>query len=226
MPETDTQMIRVVLVEDHVLLREALARTLATEHGFVIAGECDGVDDAIEAVSRNNVDIVLLDINLGSEQGGSFLSRAHAVGYTGKVLVVTAGISEREAGWLLNRGVSGICLKNEPVSELAQRIRDVVAGTEKMDRQSVKAVLEQVETLDPALHKPLTPREREVLRGICEGLSNKQIGARLGVSENTVKSFLQQLFEKMGVRTRAGLVALAIEQYWDQIDESSKARRN
>jgi len=213
-------------VEDHVLLREALARTLATEHGFVIAGECGDVDKAIEAVSRNDVDIVLLDINLGSEQGGSFLSRAHSVGYTGKVLVVTAGVSEREAAWLLNRGCAGICLKNEPVSELAQRIRDIVAGTGKMDRESVKAVLEQVETVDPSLHKPLTPREREVLRGVCHGLANKEIGARLNVSENTIKSFLQQLFEKLGVRTRAGLVATAIEQYWDQIDESPKARRN
>jgi two-component system nitrate/nitrite response regulator NarL len=212
------QPIRIVLVEDHTLLREALARTLAADPGFSIVGEFAGVDGAIEAVTRNQVDIVLLDINLGSEQGGSFLNRARTVGYSGKVLVVTAGISEREAAWLLNRGCSGICLKTEPLSQVAQRIRDIVAGTGKMDRESVKAVLGQVDGAEQNLLRPLTPREREVLRGVCEGLANKEIGVRLNVSENTVKSFVQQLFEKTGVRTRAGLVAAAIEQYWDQID--------
>lgn len=223
MPETRSS-IRVVLVEDHVLLREALARTLAVEHGFTIVAECGGVDDAVEAVTRNDVDIVLLDINLGSEQGGTFVGRARSAGYKGKTLVVTAGVSEREAAWLLNRGCAGICLKSEPVSQVAQRIRDVVAGTARMDRESVKAVLGQLDSMEQPVHKRLTPREREVLRGVCEGLANKEIGTRLNVTENTVKSFIQQLFEKTGVRTRAGLVAVAIEQYWDQLEQVKDER--
>ncbi|HUS05140.1 MAG TPA: response regulator transcription factor [Bryobacteraceae bacterium] len=211
--------IRIALVDDHALLREVLARTLAQEPGFVIAGECPGVPEALELVSRQAVDIVLLDINLGSEQGGSFLSRARVAGYRGKILVVTAGVSEREAAWLLKRGCSGIFLKSEAPSELIERIRGVMDGTSRMDAVSVKAVLSQLESGEH-IKKQLTPRECQVLRAVCEGLSNKAIADRLEVSDNTVKSFLQQLFLKIGVRTRAQLVAAAIEQYWDQLDRN------
>jgi DNA-binding NarL/FixJ family response regulator len=209
--------IRIVLLEDHTLLREVLARTLAAEPGFDVVGQCERVDQALELVRSGPVDIVLLDINLGVDQGGSFLTRARTTGFHGKVLVVTAGVSDREAAWLLKRGCSGIFLKSEPASSLVQRIRETVQGTGHMDPASVRAVLLQVGSGDPP-RKPLTPRECQVLRAVCEGLANKQIAERLGVTENSVKSFLQQLFEKTGVRTRAQLVAAAIEQYWDQLD--------
>lgn len=214
----DAGPIRIALLEDHVLLRDVLARSLATEPGFIVAGQCATVEDALELVSRIIVDIVLLDINLGAEQGGSFVTRARAGGFQGKVLVVTAGVSNREAVWLLKRGCAGVFLKQEPLSALVQRIRDVMSGV-------VSAVPEDVQQYPVAQvgardlpHRRLTRRERQVLRAVCEGLANKEIAERLGVSENTVKSFLQQLFEKTGVRTRAQLVAAAIEQYWDQLD--------
>lgn len=212
-------LVRIVLIEDHILLREVLARTLSMEPDFEIAGECSTVDEGVEMVIRNPTDIVLLDINLGSEQGGAFLNRAKAAGYHGKVLVVTAGLSEREAAWLLQRGCSGIFLKAESMATLIEQIRGIVNGTSKLDAISVKAVFSQIEAGIPP-RKTLTRREGEVLRGLCEGLTNKEIGERLGVSENSVKSFVQQLFQKTGVRTRAGLVAVAIEEYWDQLDQA------
>jgi DNA-binding NarL/FixJ family response regulator len=220
MPATDTKAIRLLLVEDHVLLREALARSLAAESGFVIAGQCSGVDEAIQIVTTSEVDVVLLDINLGSEQGTSFMSRARSAGYRGLVLVVTAGVSDREAAWLVHRGCAGIFLKNQGTSELAARIRGVVSGTVRMDPVSVKAVLSQLHAPENTVRRALTARESEVLRHVCGGLTNKEIALKLGISESSVKSFLQQLFTKTGVRSRAGLVAAAIEQYWDEIQNS------
>ncbi len=207
--------IRIVLLEDHTLLREVLARTLAAEQDFEVVGQFDGVEPALKMVIHSPVDVVLLDINLGAEQGGSFLNRARASGYQGKVLVVTAGVSNREAAWLVRRGCSGIFLKSEPATALVERIRAVVRG-DVHDLPTPPEVPPHSGSSE-AGRKPLTRRECKVLRAVCEGLSNKQIAERLIVSENTVKSFLQQLFEKVGVRTQAQLVAAAIERYWDEL---------
>ena len=216
---TSNEKIRILLVEDQTLLREALARTLAGEPDFEIAGHCDRVDEAIQLVGQSRVDIVLLDINLGTDQGGAFISRARSAGFLGKILVVTAGIGEREAAWLLSRGCAGIFLKDQQPTILCERIREIVSGTGTMDETSVRALLSQMGAAEMP-PRPLTPREREVLRCVCKGLTNKEIAALLAVSENTVKSFLQQLFSKLGVRTRSRLVALAIEQYWDDLAEA------
>lgn len=216
---TENQNVRIVLIDDHGLFREALARTLAAQPGFSVAGNVGCVEDAVEVIRRRPVDLVLLDINLGIEQGGSFLARARTAGYTGKVLVVTAGVGDREAAWLLNRGCSGIFLKTDPPAKLFDQIRSIMSDDRQLDRVSVKAVLAQVESTDQTWRKPLTLRQCEVLRFVCEGLANKEIASRLGISENSVKSFLQQLFNKAGVRTRAQLVCVAIERYWDQVAE-------
>ncbi len=216
---TDTKPVRIVMIDDHTLFREVLARTIAAQSGFHMVGEFSCVDDAVELLRRDPVDLVLLDINLGAEQGGSFLARARAVGYSGKVLVVTAGVGDREAAWLLNRGCSAIFLKNDPPAKLFELIRNIMSGNSHLDPVSVRAVVSQVENADQTWRKPLTPRQCEVLRFVCEGLANKEIAGRLGISENSVKSFLQQLFNKAGVRTRAQLVCVAIERYWDQLDE-------
>src|SRR5205814_8987565 len=101
-----------------------------------------------ELACRTPVHIVLLDINLGSEQGGSFLYRARGMGFRGKVLVVTAGVSNREAAWLLKRGCSGIFLKREPLSSLVEKIRETVRGTAQMDAPSLRAILSQIKPMD------------------------------------------------------------------------------
>ncbi len=210
--------IRILLIEDQTLLRELLARTLAAEPDFKVAGQCASVREAFEIVSKNAVNMVLLDINSRAEQGGAFLNGARGVGYRGKVLAVTAGLSEREAAWLLHRGCSGIFPKEEPADLLVERIRAVIAGTFNVDSHSVNTTLPHVEITAQRLRgRALTPRESEVLHGVREGLTNKEIAERLGISQSSVKSFLRALFAKTGARTRAHLVVAAIEQYWDQV---------
>ena len=209
--------IRIVMVDDHALLRGALAKTLSIEPDLAIVGECSGVDEALALIAAQPVDIVLLDINLGSEQGGSFLGRARNAGYEGKVLVVTAGVSEREASWLLSRGCSGIFLKSEPLSTLVDRVRGVVRSPSEADAPAASVMFDPAEGAQ-GVRKPLTQRESAVLRYVCEGLTNKEIAQEMDVSEHSVKSFVQQLFSKTGARSRAQLVTFAIEEYWDQLD--------
>ena len=211
------QGIRILIVEDHALLRGALARTLSTETDLMVTGECSSVDEALEIVASRPVDIVLLDINLGSEQGGSFLSRARVAGYSGKVLVVTAGVSDREASWLLSRGCSGIFFKSEPLHTLVDRVRTVVRTPPELEA----SLADMAARADYAqgMRKPLTQREASVLRHICEGLANKEIAQKMGVSEYSVKSFVHQLFAKTGARSRAQLVTYAIEHYWAQLEQ-------
>ena len=214
----DAKAIRILMIEDHALLRGALAKTLSAEPDMTVVSECAGVEEALLEISQKRVDIVLLDINLGSEQGGAFLTRSKAVGFRGRVLVVTAGVGDREAAWLLNRGCSGIFVKTEPLRNLVERIRQIARGEIVLDPVSVRAIVAQQE--GQGLRRPLTARESRVLRLVCEGLANKEIAHELKVTENTVKSFLQQLFTKTGARSRAQLVAVAIEQYWDQLDQA------
>lgn len=211
--------IRILLVDDHSLLRDALSRVLAAEPDFAIAGECASVEEALRIVTATKVDMVLLDINLETEQGGAFLNRAGSAGYRGKVLAVTAGVGEREAAWLLHRGCSGIFLKDAPVGTLVQQIRSVMRGDAVLDAVSVKALVSLAESAGTRTNLRLTTRESQVLRYVCEGLANKEIAHRMDTSESSVKSLIQQLFAKAGVRSRAQLVAAAIERYWDQLDE-------
>jgi two-component system nitrate/nitrite response regulator NarL len=215
---SESKRTRIIIIDDHALFREMLAKSLALQPDFEVAGEVASADEAVELIKKVSADLVLLDINLGAEQGNSFLVRAQASGYTGKVLVVTAGVSEREAAWLLHRGCSGIFLKNDPPDVLFQRIREVMSGSSKLDPISVRAVLSQTEGRDLVLRKRLTQRECDVLRLVCEGLTNKEIAQQIGVTENTIKGTLQQLFAKAEVRSRAQLVRVAIERYWDQLD--------
>ena len=211
---------RILLIDDHSLFREAMARLLAAQPDFEIVGECASVEEGIGVIKRTPADIVLLDINLGFEQGGAFLNLARAEGYDGKVLVVTAGVSKLEAARLLERGCSGIIMKHERPQSLIERIRAVVSGVVQTDPELRRVTLEQVRALPQTA--PLTRRERQVLRGVFGGQTNKEIAFDLGVSEPLVKSVMQQLFTKTGVRNRSQLLRIALERYWKELEEAAE----
>jgi DNA-binding NarL/FixJ family response regulator len=212
-------MTRILLIDDHALFREAIARVLAGQPDFQIAGECATVEEGLEVVKKEQVDVVLLDINLGSQQGGAFLNLARAQGYQGNILVVTAGVSKFEAARLMQRGCCGIFLKHERPQVLIESIRGIAKGETK----SVPALSQQ--QLNEAVQenqRPLTRRERQVLRGVFSGQTNKEIAFDLGVSEPLVKAVVQQLFAKAGVRNRSQLVRAAVEQYWKDVEETAE----
>ena len=207
--------VRVLLVDDHALFRETLAKALQAEPEFHME-HCASLREALQAISRKPFDLVLLDHDLGDERGSQFLPAARELGFEGRVLIVTAGVSGAEARRLLRQGVAGIFLKQEPFRQLVDSMK-VVAGGGTWRAGSLAGIDEAPAPSGRSSEPVFTERQRGALRLVVEGLSNKEIAWRLQISESYVKAILQDLFQKTGVRTRGQLVRVAFEQYEDQI---------
>ena len=204
--------IRLLLVDDHVLFRQSLSRLLSAEPDFEVVADCGTAGDALEVLRRERVDLVLLDFDLGPEQGSEVLAATRGAGPAAKVLMVTAGMTAAASASALRLGASGIFLKQGPPGALAQAIRLVADGAMWVDPGIIQEMAQDLESQEDRRESSrLTAREEQVLEGVVEGLANKEIGARLGASESAVKATLQQLFRKTGVRTRAQLVRIALE---------------
>jgi len=219
MPESMEQTIEILLVDDHILFREGVSRLLEAEPGFKVVA-CGSIKEALAVLRQRRIDIVLLDFDLGQREGTRFVRLAREEKFEGKILVVTAGVEEREAAELIRCGISGIFMKHNSAALLAQGIRDVMAGKVWFDHELLRATMHGMAGPGP-LPEPqserFTQRELQVLSYVFEGLGNKEIAARIGVSESSVKATLQQLFSKTGVHTRAQLVRVALEQYRNEI---------
>ncbi len=204
---------RLLLVDDHILFREGLSRLLASEPDFEIVGSCGTAAEALAVLKNGPVDIVLLDFDLGEEHASQFISSARRQCFEGKILMVTAGVSANESSVAIQLGASGVFLKQNSPATLTRAIRMVVGGEAWVDEKVMRLMAAAVdENEDQSSAKVLTTREQQVLQGVFEGLTNKEIAAHLVVTESAVKATLQQLFQKTGVRTRSQLVRIALER--------------
>jgi DNA-binding NarL/FixJ family response regulator len=209
-------MIRILLVDDHGLFRESLSRLLQAEPDIQIVGACASAGDALNLVDREPVDLVLLDYDLGEDQGSLFLDEANRRGFAGRILMVTAGMNDVLTLRALQAGSSGIFLKHSPPAQLIEAIHKVMNGDMWLDSGAVRSLVAgaNVKSDEQRTSGPLTERERTVMRAVFEGLTNKEIAARMQLSESSVKAVMQQLFDKTGVRTRSQLVRIALERPW------------
>lgn len=205
--------IRILVVDDHALFREGLARLLGGEAGIEVAAHCATAAEGLLSLASKPVDVVLLDADLGDERGLDFLVAARRTGFTGPVLIVTAGLAQADAARLIGAGAAGIFLKEGSAQQLANAIRTIADGRAWIDQRWLTTLVGSRPSQHAESSGGLTDREREALRGVLDGLANKEIAVRLGVSESAVKATLQQLFHKTGVRTRSQLVRVALEQY-------------
>jgi len=207
--------IRALLVDDHASFAEGVTRTLNAQPDFEVS-YCTTLGAALETLQQQPRDIVLLDHDLGVERASQFLPVARQQGFAGRVLIVTAWVSDTEAKRLLRQGVAGIFVKDSSLDALAESIRTVHRGDLWLDQRYSNL------DSDPggAQSSPgplFNERQLRVLRFVLEGLSNKVIAAHLGISESYVKALLQSLFRKTGVRTRGQLVRVALEHYQGQL---------
>jgi len=218
MSKTTAKNIRILLIDDHTLFRQSVARLLQAEPGFEVVADYSSGSEALQVLKSRGIDIVLLDLDLGPERGTDFLECLRGGWFKGKILLVTAGVNESEVPNLIRKGISGIFMKHGSPALLIQGIREAMGGKALFDQNLLRRGLESADRIgEEQTRSRLTERERSVLSFIFEGLSNKQIGDRLQISESAVKASLQQLFAKTGVRTRSQLVRIALEQYRDQI---------
>jgi two-component system, NarL family, nitrate/nitrite response regulator NarL len=213
MPESP-ERTKLLLVDDHALFRESIARFLGRDLGFDLVAHCGSIEEAFMVLRQRPVDLVLLDFDLGQRDGIDFMRMARQQGVTARILIVTAGMEPREAAELIRSGIAGIFMKRHSAALLAHSIRDVMAGRLSFDQQLFQKAMAGGATApnEPVIGQ-FTSRERQVLSYVFEGLANKEIAARVGVSESSVKATLQQLFAKTGVRTRSQLVRVALERH-------------
>jgi two-component system, NarL family, nitrate/nitrite response regulator NarL len=218
MPKTAEQTLHILLLDDHALFRESVSRLLSVEPGFDVVAHCGTIEEALQVLRRKSIDLVLLDFDLGGCDGKEFVRLARKQGFNGKVLLVTAGVDAASMSELIRSGISGVFHKHDSAALLAQGIRDVMAGKVWLDQEQLQTAFKTGSAAPQASEtKQFTEREQQVLSFVFEGLANKEIAARIGVSEGSVKSTLQQLFTKTGVRTRSQLVRIVLEHYRDQI---------
>lgn len=206
------RVINVLLVDDHAMFREGLARMLATEQDMEVVAEVSSVSEALPLLNAQT-DVVLLDVDLGQERALEFVERAKSAAFQGRILIVTAGISGREAVQLVQAGVAGILHKNHPTKVLCGAIRKVMAGEACIEDEYLAALFQSVDRASSGMHPKFTERDRVVVQHVLQGLTNRDIAEQLGISEAAVKASLRQLFEKLSVHTRAQLVKVALEQY-------------
>jgi two-component system, NarL family, nitrate/nitrite response regulator NarL len=206
--------IRVMLVDDHALFCDAVSHALSREPDMEVAGACESVEQALERLSEMAPDLVLLDYDLHGRRGTEFLRAAKEKGYQGAVLIVSAGLPDYELQSCFSQGASGVFLKEKPLSHLLEAIRAVAEGRAWYDQRQLQTISQLNE---PGHAVTFTGRERDILRYVVEGLSNKEIAHRLGVPETAVKAGVQRLFQKVGTRSRGSLVRVAMEKYHDYL---------
>lgn len=209
--------IRLFLVDDHAMFREGLARMLEKESGFEVVGQARSAVEALDLVLPSAASMVLLDVDLGNARAIDFLSRARAIGFRGRVLIVTAGMSDQEAVQLIQAGVGGILHKQHSTDVLCSAIRQVAGGEAWLEKAYLGPLFRTVDRTRLPKRPTLTERDRTVLRYLLSGLTNREMAVQLEISEGAVKASLRHVCEKLGVRTRTQLVKVALEQYKDQL---------
>lgn len=208
--------IRLFLIDDHVLFREGLLRLLEGDPALTVTGSASSAAEALPLLERTPVDILILDFELGHDTALPLVRTLRERRFAGRILLVTAGLPNQDALELLRLGIAGIVHKHQPPAELLSSIRGVSEGKVLFDQQYLQRLVDTAMVpREPAA--AFGERDRSILRLLLEGLSNKEIAARLGASESAIKSALQALFAKTGVRTRSQLVRIVLEQMRDTL---------
>lgn len=202
--------IRVFVVDDHEVVREGLVRMLSRLPDIEIVGTAGSGEEAIEKVPYLAPNVVLLDLRLPGVQGLEVLRTLMTLTDPPRVLVLTVHDDEDLVLGASRLGAMGYVLKNTSRSELATAIRRVAAGGHYFSEEVIATVLRGAQ--QEALAEPLTERELQILRLLTDGLSNKDVGERLYLSPDTVKSHLVNVYRKLGVESRAHAVAVAIRR--------------
>jgi len=217
--------VKILLLDDHELFREGLARLIAAEPAFQLVSHCGSIPEAVAVLAEKQIDLILLDIDLGCAEGTELLPRLPALHYTGRVLVITGGVDDARARDLLSLGVAGIFLKHNSPVQLMQSMKQVMEGWTWIDQHHLRLVMQPETKTEGAAHQRFTSREKHVLRLVVQGLQNKEIAADLKISESAAKATMQQLFNKTAVRTRSQLVRVALERFKKEIEEPTQETR-
>lgn len=203
-----TQPIRVLVVDDHVIVRNGLAQLLATTPEFELVGAAGDGREAIAMVASLRPDVVLMDLSMPEMDGVEATQRITAAHPEAKIVILSSFSEHQRVLAALDAGAEGYVLKHADPEQILAAIDAVHRGGAPIDPQVARVLLD-VKRSAPTARGVLTDREEEVLRLVQSGLANKQIARQLGISERTVKAHLTKIFQTLGVadRTQAALWA-------------------
>ena len=209
-------MIRVLLADDHEIVRLGLRAVLEEADDIIVVGEVATAEGAIATAQAGGIDVILMDLRFGpGAQGARLTTGADAtreiratMDNPPKVLMVTNYDTDVDILGAIEAGAVGYLLKDAPPEELLAAVRSTAKGDQAMSPM----VRDRLQTRDRTPRSSLTPRELEVLQLVADGSSNREIGQQLMLSEATVKSHLVHIYDQLGVRSRTSAVASAREQ--------------
>lgn len=211
-PQSAARPIRVLVCEDHVIVREGLVSLLEGHEGFQVIGEAGDGLDALELYRRDPPDVALLDLRLPKLDGIEVIRQLRREYPQGRFLVLTTADSGDDITRALQAGASGYLLKGTNRRVLREALRQLHAG----HRYVPPEIADRLIPVSPG--EGLTDREVEVLRRIALGLSNKEIANQLAISESTVKTHVNHLLGKLGVTDRTKALVLAVKRGLVQIE--------
>ena len=204
-----TNPIRLLIVDDQRLMREGLRTLLELERGFEIVGEAGDGQAALEAYAALQPDVVLMDIRMPGMDGVEATRRLRAQWPAARVIILTTFDDDTNVFEGLRAGALGYLLKDLSGQELANAVRTVHHGGALIEPSVARRVVAEfarlappARSVDAGLAEPLTERESEILKLLAEGLSNREIGQRLSLTEGTVKNYVTGLLQKIGARDR------------------------
>jgi DNA-binding NarL/FixJ family response regulator len=202
---TGIDQIRLLVVDDHPVVREGTAALLAAQPGIVVAGTAGSIEEATTLMTAVRADVLLLDIRLGTDSGLRLLTDASPADQPRPTIVVLTSYDYPQyADAALRLGASGFVLKTAPIAELIDAIRRVAAG----------GLAFSVRPRSGTAIGRLSGRELDVVRLVVDGRSNDEIGARLGIVPKTVESHLRRLFERFDLASRTELATRALREGW------------
>ncbi|MFC7430381.1 MULTISPECIES: response regulator [unclassified Agrococcus] len=205
-----TAPIRVLVVDDHEVVRAGIVALLAAADGIEVVGEADDGEAAIARVAAHEPDVILMDLRMPGLGGVEATRRIVDADAAARVLVLTTYETDDDILAAIAAGASGYLLKAAPAAEVVAGIRSVAAGETAL-APSVARALVRAAREPEASAVALSPREAEVLALVAAGLTNREVGARLYVGEATVKTYLARVFDKLGVSDRTRAVTKALE---------------
>ncbi|KPL79487.1 response regulator [Herpetosiphon geysericola] len=203
-------MIRILVVDDHPVVREGLVAILSTQADFAVVGEASDGRQALALCQQLQPDLLLLDLELPELDGVAVLEQLNLATAELRVLVFTAFDTDERIIGAVRAGAQGYLLKGAPRDELFAAIRLIYAGGSTLHPLIASKLLRQVQR-DTSLVE-LTPREHEVLQHLAQGFANKQIAYTLNITERTVKFHLNSIFQKLGAHNRTEAVSIAYER--------------
>ena len=218
---------RLLLVDDHALFREGLAGLFAYQDDFVVVGEASDADGALRKVAEVKPDIVLMDIDMPGEDGISTTRRLKAEFPDVTVVMLTVHDATDKLLEAIKAGAQGYLVKNIRTAELLEQLRGLKRGEAAITRRMAARILEEFQRGQDALEtrdgsaNDLTTRELEVLELVSDRLSNKEIAARLVISEHTVKNHLKNILSKLHLRSRREAADYGLARGWVRPSEPS-----